>query len=539
MKVKNYLLSLLLLLPLVLQAQNAAPPVMGWSSWNTYRVHISDKLIMQQADAMKAKGLGKVGYKFINIDDGYFGGRDENGTLKTHPERFPNGLQEVVQHIHKLGFKAGIYSDAGCNTCGHFWDKDKAGENVGLYGYDAQDAKLFFNDLKFDFIKIDFCGGDAKQNTQQLALDEKTRYSEIRKAIDDTGRKDVKINVCRWAFPGSWVYDVGSSWRISPDIHVEWWSIKSIINRNLYLSAYAGNGHYNDMDMLEVGRGLGEVVDLTHFGMWCIMSSPLLIGCDMTTISDETLALLKNEELIALNQDRLGLQANVIAKQGDVYVLAKDIETLMGKKRALAVYNSGEKEAAIDVKMLEHLNLLGRVKVRDVANKRDLQSIDNNILTVSLPARGSAFYVMEGAKRTEQTRYEAEDAWLEKYNAIDVKDENTAINIARAVSNPLCSGEKGVGSLGGADDNWLEWRRIHSLKGGQYQLTLKYISNFPLSADLIVNGKKYSLKDKKSGGVAAEQKLNIVLNKGQNVIRLSNESKNIPIIDCIELEAIK
>lgn len=196
---------------LTLSAQTYEKPTMGWSSWNTYRVNISADLIMKQADAMAQKGLKEAGYKYINIDDGYFGGRDMNGQLLIHATRFPNGLEPVVKHIHSLGFKAGIYSDAGRNTCGNFWDKDEMGSGVGLYGHDQQDADYFFKNLKFDFIKIDFCGGDAPQNTEHLDLDEKERYTAIRQAIDNTGRKDVRINVCRWNFPGTWVHNVGSS----------------------------------------------------------------------------------------------------------------------------------------------------------------------------------------------------------------------------------------------------------------------------------------------------------------------------------------
>ena len=300
------------------QAQESSflPPVMGWSSWNTYRIHISEELIRKQTDAMLSQGLKDVGYSYINIDDGFFDGRDEEGNLKIHPGRFPNGLKVVADYIHSKGFKAGIYSDAGSNTCGSMWDKDTHGVGVGLYGHEKQDADFYFNRCGFDFIKIDYCGAG-----QQLALDEQTRYTEIVEAIREVARHDVSLNICRWAFPGTWAKDLARSWRISPDISPSWASVKSIIRKNLYLSAYAGDGHYNDMDMLEIGRGLTPDEEETHFGMWCILSSPLLIGCDMTSIPASSLALLKNEELIALNQDRLGLQAYVVQHEGGGYVL--------------------------------------------------------------------------------------------------------------------------------------------------------------------------------------------------------------------------
>ena len=122
------------------------PPIMGWSSWNTYRVNINEDLIKRQADALVHHGLNKVGYNYINIDDGFFGYRDKKGTMHTHPQRFPNGLKNIAQYIHSLGLKAGIYSDAGSNTCGSLWDNDINGVGSGLYGHEYQDATLYFND---------------------------------------------------------------------------------------------------------------------------------------------------------------------------------------------------------------------------------------------------------------------------------------------------------------------------------------------------------------------------------------------------------
>lgn len=536
MRIKSFLsLGSLLTASLSLFAQSETP-TMGWSSWNTYRVHISDQLIMRQADAMKNNGLGQVGYQYINIDDGYFGGRNADGSLKTHPERFPNGLEEVVEHIHNLGFKAGIYSDAGQNTCGHFWDKDSAGLGVGLYGHDDQDAAYFFRDLGFDFIKIDFCGGDAKQNIGQLGLDEKQRYIEIREAIDRVGRKDVRINVCRWTFPGTWVHNIGSSWRISPDITPNWGSVKSIIDRNLYLSAYAGAGHYNDMDMLEVGRGMGEIVDQTHFGMWCIMSSPLLIGCDMTTISPEALSLLKNTDLISLNQDRLGMQAQVVRVTDGVYLLAKDLEEHGGSKRAFAIYNPGDSAAVFTVDLEKDILLKGNVKLRDAAARKDLGVLKSGTLNVEVPAHGSAFYIAQGKKRLEQRRYEAEDAWLEKYSAIILDNENAPVEMARVRTNAVCSGGKSVGSIG-KGDNWMEWRRVFSQKGGHYTLTLNYVAGTQTSLDLSVNGKKSILSDLQTGNSekVCQKEVEITLQPGMNIIRIGNEQDFTPEIDNIVL----
>ena len=156
------------------QIRSIDPPIMGWSSWNTYRVNINEDLIKKQADAMVSQGLKEVGYSFVNVDDGFFGYRDEKGVLHAHAERFPNGMKPIADYIHSLGLKAGLYSEAGANTCGSIWDADKNGIGVGLYGYERQDADLFFNQWGFDFIKIDYCGAG-----QQLELDEKERTQPL------------------------------------------------------------------------------------------------------------------------------------------------------------------------------------------------------------------------------------------------------------------------------------------------------------------------------------------------------------------------
>ena len=196
---------------LTLQAQEKELPTMGWSSWNTFALNISDSIIMRQADVMASTPLKDAGYKYINIDDGYFGGRDaKTGQLLIHPVRFPRGLKCVVDHIHGLGLKAGIYSDAGANTCGNYYGGDTIAHDVGLYRHDQQDCDFFFKELDFDFIKVDYCGADVPQNRQRYCLDPKERYTAIHEAMERTGKKGLRLNVCRWDYPGPWVHDVAN-----------------------------------------------------------------------------------------------------------------------------------------------------------------------------------------------------------------------------------------------------------------------------------------------------------------------------------------
>ena len=508
-------------------------PTMGWSSWNTYRININDSLIMRQADAMVSQGLHDVGYTYINIDDGFFGGRDpQTGRLLIHPTRFPRGLQSVVSYIHSLGLKAGIYSDAGANTCGNWYDKDSIAQGVGLYGHDRQDCDMFYRELGFDFIKIDFCGGSANRNSDHLALSPEERYTAIRRAIDATGRTDVRMNVCRWDYPGTWVSDVASSWRMSHDISPRWSSVKDIIQQNLYLSTYAGNGHYNDMDMLEVGRTLSDIEDRTHFAIWCIMSSPLLIGCDLTKLKPATLALLTNRDLIAINQDPLGLQAYVVQhdQSAGTYVLVKDILNRNSTTRAVALYNPTDSVRTVSIS-LSDLQLGGNVKAKDLFNSH--LSTLNSQLSTELPPHGCAIYRLEAEQRLPRTLYEAETAYLSCYQELS---NPLAVGTAYYTSDPECSGGMKAVNLGNAPENDLQWRDVFVQQEGEYNVTIR-CSSFDNKATLFVSanngkGQRFKSDDLRDGSV----RLTLNLNKGQNTIRLYNDNGPMPDIDYMQID---
>lgn len=510
-------------------------PTMGWSSWNTYGVNINEELIKSQADAMVEKGLFAAGFDHINIDDGFFGGRNTTtGELLIHPTRFPNGLKPVADYIHSKGLKAGIYSDAGANTCGNYYNGDVLSVNVGFYNYDQRDADYYFKECGFDFVKVDFCGGDAPQNTQRLALDPQERYTAICEAIKNTGRTDVRLNVCRWDYPGTWVHDVAFSWRTTHDIYDGWASVKGILKENLYMSAYCYDGRFNDMDMLEVGRSMTYEEDKTHFGMWCIMNSPLLIGCNMTNIKTSALNLLKNTELIALNQDPLYQQAYVVALVNDCYILVKDLETLNGKKRAFAVYNPNDAMKSVTVKFSD-LCLGGRVKVRDVFLKSNKGEYTTSFRVNGIPAHGTRIYVVEAEERLERTRYEAETAYISDYQELkNNQTEKTGIYEYAT----YCSAGLKAGWLGCSEQNDLLWRDVYSKDGGEYTMTIAYISGADRKITVSVNGQEVQTLNVNSGGwnVVATSDLTINLNEGRNVIRLSNASDWMPDIDYIDLK---
>lgn len=514
--------------------QGVKPPLMGWSSWNAYMVDISDSIITHQADLMVEKGLKDAGYRYVNIDDGFFGYRDERGYMVPHPERFPKGpegMRALVDHIHSLGLKAGIYSDAGDNTCGSSYNHDLNGLGAGLYGHDVVDAERYFNEWDFDFIKLDYCGG------QNLKLDPEERYREIRRVIDSVATRHIRINVCRWNFPGTWVNGIGDSWRISADIRPAWKSIKYIVGKNLYLSAYAGNGNYNDMDMLAVGYnikpspfweeglGLSYTEEEAHFGIWCIMSSPLLLGCDIEYIPEETMKIITNPELIAINQDRLGLQAHVVQHVGETYVFAKDIIEKWGNTRAVALYNPADTSMRFTLTP-EEIEMTGTLTVRDLNLNADLGECSS--IEMTLPPHSAKILKVSG-ERIEPTLYEAEWGYCPDFTAI----KGTGV---KYVPMEGTSGRAVAMNLGGSESNCLEWRDVHSISGGEYELslTIQYCEE-ATGLRISVNGEE---KEIVSCGLAKDgfYTLNTIaeLNKGENCVRIWSETP-LPAVDKLNI----
>ena len=498
-------------------------PIMGWSSWNTYRVNISDSLIMSQADALVSTGLKAAGYRYINIDDGFFGYRDSTGLMHSHPQRFPNGLKSIAGYIHSLGLKAGIYSDAGANTCGSRYDNDENGYGAGLYGHERQDARLYFKEWGFDFIKIEYCGAGYELN-----LDEQRRYTDIVNAFRTEGCDNVAINICRWTFPGTWAADIAGSWRISQDIRPRWSSVKDIIDKNMYLSAYCRPGHYNDMDMLETGRGLTQNEEEVHFGMWCIMSSPLLIGCDLTRLPEASLRLLTNPELIAINQDTLGLQARVVMRCGQGYVLTKDIEQRHGNKRAVALYNPSDSACRFTVPF-DRLELTGRVKLRDIISRKNLKAATDSI-TCSLPARSVMMLIADG-QRTEPTLYEAEWAYLPCFDMLGKRKKQVGYT-----PKDDASGGMVVSFLGGRPENTARWTDVWSDCGGHYDMVISYVPAERRSLEITVNGVKTVAGDLESSGSIATVVIPVTLRAGYNTVEMGNPYGWAVDVDKFELK---
>ena len=284
-------------------------PQMGWNTWNKFACNINETLIMNTIDTLNQSGLIELGYNYINLDDCWQKKRDENGNILPDSKAFPNGIKKLADYAHEKGLKFGLYSDAGNLTCGL---------RPGGYGYEEQDAKTY-SDWGVDYLKYDNCFN--------LGISSKERYPRMRDALLKQPRK-IFYSICQWGeeeIP-TWGKDVGNSWRTTTDITDHWTSMLNIIDKNDKWYKYGGPGGWNDPDMLEVGNGGMSFVEYrSHFSLWAISKAPLLIGCDINNMSDETKEILMNAEVIAINQDPLGEQGRKIkvtnVTQNNEYIL--------------------------------------------------------------------------------------------------------------------------------------------------------------------------------------------------------------------------
>jgi hypothetical protein len=502
-------------------------PLMGWSSWNANKVNISEALLKETADSMVSLGLKDCGYRWVNTDDGYFNGRNDAGELQVNA-KFPNGMKAVADYIHGKGLKAGIYSDVGSNTCASYNDGDVAGRNSGLYGHEEQDLRLFFGEWGYDFIKVDWCGGQRQNLNEQESY---TRIGGIIKKLEDELGRDLHYNICRWLFPGTWAAGVASSWRISGDISDNFSSISGIIDLNTYLAPYCSRGHFNDMDMLQMGRGLSVEEEKTHFAMWSIMTSPLVIGCNFHNIRKSTVDILKNAEVIAVNQDTLCLQAEMVAQRGGGRVFAKAIEQPHGKVRAVALYNASSAPENIRVSFAD-IQLSPKARVRDLWQHADLGEF-TDFYEAQVPAHGTAILRIEGDSAVDKLRYQGEYAYMNRFTAIG-STENA--RFARALYFTT-SGDAVMEQLGSHPDNYAEYRDVYVQRGGSYTFRLYYISGEDRSLSVVVNGEERRMENLNSGGWdrRATADITIALAAGSNVIRLTNETAPAPSIDKFEL----
>jgi len=384
-----YLVALFALTPSNLaQAQSAAPlattPPMGWNSWNWFATTVTDKDIRQAADLMISSGMRDAGYVYLNIDDTWEGQRDAQGVLHTN-DKFPD-MKALADYVHGKGLKLGIYSSPGNKTCAGF---------EGSLGHEQQDADLYAS-WGIDYLKYDLCGFRSYMN--QLAPSDKLKqnelmraaYEKMHKAILKTGRPMV-FSLCQYGFDSVWQWAPevgGNSWRTTGDINPTFDRISLIGREQAGLAKFSGPGHWNDPDMLEVGNGkLTQDENRTHMGMWAMLASPLLAGNNLSKLTPEVTSILTNRDVIAIDQDALGKQADRIYAEGPVEIWSRP---LSNGDVALAVFNFGEDETFLRGISL-HLDQAGAAhgwKAHDVWSGRNLGKIDNDY-KFSLPRHAS------------------------------------------------------------------------------------------------------------------------------------------------------
>jgi alpha-galactosidase len=339
----------------------ALTPPMGWNSYNHFNCSINETLIRETVDAMVASGMRAAGYEYINIDDCWMAAeRNADGSLPPDPEKFPSGMKALADYVHAKGLKLGIYLDRGTETCGHF---------PGSYGYEVQDANLIAS-WGIDYLKYDNC---SPAPGSSMVSD----YIRMSNALKATGRPIV-FSMCSWGFPGSWVASqkIAHLWRTTSDIKDAWASIMTILDANSVPAVFAGPGHWNDPDMLEVGNGgMTDTKYRSHFTMWTLMAAPLIAGNDLRDMSAATLAIMTAPEVIAVNQDPLGQQGTLVGQiEGTTRPEVSAKILTGGNVRAVALLNRSDKPARISVSWADLGLPEGPAAVRDLWQRTDLGS---------------------------------------------------------------------------------------------------------------------------------------------------------------------
>ena len=354
--------------------QVAATPPMGWNSWNFFAEKVTDKDIRAAADQLVSTGMKDAGYIYVNIDDTWEAERDANGVLRTN-SKFPD-MKALADYVHSKGLKIGIYSGPGPKTCGGY---------TASLGHEEQDAKMYAA-WGIDYLKYDLCSFNEAVMQKEAPNDKAEQmrlmvaaYDKMSKALQATGRPIV-FSLCQygWDSPWEWAPALGgNSWRTTDDINAHWDRIYAILSQQEGLEAYAGPGHWNDPDMLEVGNGeLTLAENRSHFSMWAMLASPLLAGNDLPNMKPEVKSILTNRDVIAIDQDPLGKQASRVYSDGEVEVWARHLD---GGAIAVAVLNAGSDRYSTHPfhLSLTKLGLNGTQQAKDLWTGKDMELTNN------------------------------------------------------------------------------------------------------------------------------------------------------------------
>jgi alpha-galactosidase len=335
---------------------------MGWNSWNKFGCNVSEQLIRQTADAIAVNGMKDAGYQYVVIDDCWQVSRDASGRIVADPQRFPSGMKALADYVHGKGLKFGLYSDAGTGTCQ---------KRPGSKDHEIIDAKTYA-EWGVDYLKYDWCNATGQ--------DTRDAYARMSRALAESGRSIV-FSICEWGStkPWLWAQGIGQLWRATGDIQDCWDCGKSwggmgvvhIIDLMEDLYPYAGPGHWNDPDMLEVGNGgLNAVEARAHFSFWALFAAPLMAGNDLATMTPETRDILTNKEVIAIDQDPLGMQGRKVWDNGPQEVWMKPIAD---GSRAVIHFNRGTEAGQVTVNW-DDIGLFpgGDATVHDLWTKADV-----------------------------------------------------------------------------------------------------------------------------------------------------------------------
>ena len=357
----------------------AATPPMGWSSWNKFETKIDDRTIREIADALVATGLRDAGYVYVNIDDGWQGRRDDSGRIHSNA-RFPD-MKALADYVHARGLKLGIYSSPGPRSCAYY---------EGSFGHEEADARTFA-EWGIDYLKYDWCSARAIYREDQM----RAVFQKMADALRATGR-NIVYSLCQYGLADVWSWGSaagGNLWRTTGDIADDWRAMSWIGFGQNELAHFAGPGHWNDPDMLEVGNGGMSANEYrTHMSLWALLAAPLLAGNDLRSASAETLAILTHPEVIAIDQDSLGRQGARSSASGAAEIWAKP---LAGGRQAVGLFNRGEEAAEIGV-LWKDLGIAGGAAVRDVWSRTDLGARADGY-SVKVPAHGVALLVVTPA----------------------------------------------------------------------------------------------------------------------------------------------
>jgi alpha-galactosidase len=356
--------------------QVAQVPPMGWNSWNYFAGRVDDKGIRAAADQLVSTGMKDAGYIYVNIDDTWQGERDASGVLHANA-KFPN-MKALADYVHAKGLKIGIYSSPGSKTCGGY---------AGSLGHEEQDAKMYA-DWGIDYLKYDLCSFREDVLAKQAPNDKAAQmrlmiaaYDKMGRALKATGRPIV-YSLCQYGWDAVWEWAPalgGNLWRTTGDITPKWDRIYAIVSQQAGLESYAGPGHWNDPDMLEVGNGnLTLAENRTHFSMWAMLAAPLLAGNNLTSMKPEIKAILTNRDVIAIDQDPLGRQGSRAYSDGEVEVWTRQ---LSGGALAVAIVAVGDSRYATHP---FHLNL-GKLGLHGPQSGKDLRTGKSITLTDNMP----------------------------------------------------------------------------------------------------------------------------------------------------------